>query len=181
MTTDQRIIVRDNYNAVAQRVAAEWAALDAGHGCDPTRLAQDTAALIDALKQQRDEAQRNPQFLDMRKALSAAGVEHIGLPVAEAITALAKQRDEELAEMYAQFKNYRECVDAAYRIAKTGKLDDCTPNCNEGSIVDLLRMANKEYARGIWEIAERNGLEPDDAALRTIGRIAAANGEEGQG
>ena len=56
MTTDHRIIVRDNYNAVAQRVAAEWAALDAGHGCDPTRLAQDTAALIDALKRQRDEA-----------------------------------------------------------------------------------------------------------------------------
>lgn len=56
MTTDHRIIVRDNYNAVAQRVAAEWAALDAGHGCDPTRLAQDTAALIDALKQQRDAA-----------------------------------------------------------------------------------------------------------------------------
>lgn len=56
MTSDQRIIVRDNYNAVAQRVAAEWAALDAAHGCDPTRLAQDTAALIDALKRQRDEA-----------------------------------------------------------------------------------------------------------------------------
>lgn len=58
MTTDHRIIVRDNYNAVAQRVAAEWVALDAAHGCDPTRLAADTAALIDALKQQRDEAIR---------------------------------------------------------------------------------------------------------------------------
>lgn len=37
------------------------------------------------------------QFQDMREALSAAGVDHIGKSVAEAITLLAKQRDDALA------------------------------------------------------------------------------------
>lgn len=56
MTTDHRIIVRDNYNAVAQRVAAEWALLHAPVEFNPVQLAYFTNTLIDELKQQRDEA-----------------------------------------------------------------------------------------------------------------------------
>lgn len=57
MTYDKhREIVRENYNAIAKRVADEQFALFPNYAFDPVQLAHHVGLVIDELKRQRNEA-----------------------------------------------------------------------------------------------------------------------------